>query len=472
MIDYSTIYRSKLDNKFHAELPNVSDDVVIEALFPMSAWNTPEAYAFANIKGYEPMTAKELETEEQQDEKLNSEDYFLEEKFDGTRALCYFLAQECIESGEVVDAIGFCRVFSRRISKKTGFYAENTDSVPHIRDIDCPELDGTILDGEMFINGLPFKEVSSTLNCLWDKAVDRQIEKGFITFHAFDILFYRGIDLRKMPLERRKKYLKIVVEEVNSPYVQLVDYQSCGRNIDIRPYESSHGTPEDLYYSLKDKDKLNSYPVFSKEMEEFIDDLRVYVTHLTPRAFYEYIVATGGEGLIIKPKNGKYHHKRGWEYSKIKAFLTREMILIDFEEPTREYTGKAPKNWGYWEGDTPVTKHYYNKQVGNLVLGVLITEEELDKIPEKKRGKLYTPSYAKIHNHDELYIMEVCVTSGFDDETREYFTRNKDRLIGSVIEVKANDIMKDTGKLRHPRYLRMRKDKNPEQCTWKDHIGG
>ena len=68
--------------------------------------------------------------------------------------------------------------------------------------------------------------------------------------------------------------------------------------------------------------------------------------------------------------------------------------------------------------------------------------------------------------------MEVCVTSGFDDETREYFTRNKDRLIGSVIEVKANDIMKDTGKLRHPRYLRMRSDKNPEQCTWKDHIGG
>ena len=275
-----------------------------------------------------------------------------------------------------------------------------------------------------------------------------------------------------MPLERRKKYLKIVVEEVNSPYVQLVDYQSCGRNIDIRPYENNHGTPEDLYYSLKDKDKLSSYPVFSKEMEEFIDDLRVYVTHLTPRAFYEYIVATGGEGLIVKPKQGKYHHKRGWEYSKIKAFLTREMILVDFEEPTREYQGKAPKNWGYWEGDTPVTKHYYNKQVGNLVLGVLITEEELNKIPEKKRGKLYTPSYAKIHNLDEMYIMEVCVTSGFDDDTRDYFTRNKNRLIGSVIEVKANGIMTDTGELRHPRYLRMRPDKNAEQCTWKDHIGG
>lgn len=464
MIDYSTIYRSNLDNKFHAEFPNVSDDVVIEAMFPIDQWNTPEAYAFADIRGYEPMTAKELETEEQQDEKLNSEDYFLEEKFDGTRALCYFLSQEY----ENDDLIGYCRVFSRRISKKTGFYAENTDSVPHIRDIDCPELDGTILDGEMFINGLPFKEVSSTLNCLWDKAVDRQIEKGFISFHAFDILFYRGIDLRKMPLERRKKYLKIVVEEVNSEYIELVDYQSCGTMIDTRPYFSSHGEPIKVYHDLQDKGKLSNYPAFEDTcLPHKLDNY-----HLPPRAFYEYIVATGGEGLIIKPKNGKYHHKRGWEYSKIKAFLTREMILIDFEEPTREYQGKAPKNWGYWEGDTPVTKHYYNKQVGNLVLGVLITEEELNKIPEKKRGKLYTPSYAKIHKHDELYIMEVCVTSGFDDDTREYFTRNKDRLIGSVIEVKANGIMTDTGKLRHPRYLRMRTDKNPEQCTWVDHIGG
>ena len=468
MIDYSTLHRSGTDNKFHATDLQTNEDVVLEAMFPIDEWNTPEAYEFAGIKGYEPMTAKELETEEQQDEKLNSEDYFLEEKFDGTRALMYFCKQDYVESGEVADAEGWCRVFSRRISKKTGFYAENTDSVPHLREINKPELAGTIIDGEMFINGLPFKEVSSTLNCLWDKAVDRQIEKGFISFHAFDILFYRGIDLRHMPLERRKKYLKIVVEESESPYIELVDYQICGKMIDTRPYHFLHGKPIEVYEELRDKGKLSNYPAFENTcLPHKIDNY-----HLTPRAFYEYIVATGGEGLIVKPKQGKYHHKRGWEYSKIKAFLTREMILVDFEEPTREYQGKAPKNWGYWEGDTPVTKHYYNRQVGNLVLGVLLTEEELASIPEKKRGKLYTTPYANVYRHDDLYIMEVCVTSGFDDDTREYFTRNRKRLIGSVVEVKANGIMTDTGKLRHPRYLRMRPDKNAEQCTWKDHIGG
>jgi ATP-dependent DNA ligase len=44
-------------------------------------------------------------------------------------------------------------------------------------------------------------------------------------------------------------------------------------------------------------------------------------------------------------------------------------------------------------------------------------------------------------------------------------------VIGKVLEVKANELFKDTGKMRHPRFLRMRPDKNPEDCTWKDHIG-
>ena len=225
-LDFSTLHRSGTDNKFHVTEIETDDDVVLEEMFPIEMWDCPEAFKFAGIRGYEPMTAKELETEEVQDEKLRDPSNIIEEKFDGTRALVYFLSQDCIESGEIVGAIGWCRVFSRRISKKTGFYVENTDSLPQFRELDRPELSGTILDGEMFINGLPFKEVSSTLNCLWDKSIDRQIEKGFISFHAFDILFYKGVDLRKMPLERRKVYLHLAVEEANSGIKQLEGYLS------------------------------------------------------------------------------------------------------------------------------------------------------------------------------------------------------------------------------------------------------
>lgn len=481
-LDLQTLHRSGKDNKFHCTDLQTGADVVIEESFSSDNWDCPEAFEFAGIRGYEPMTAKELETEEQQDEKLRDLAYYIEEKFDGTRALVYFLSQGwCNENGEVVDTEGFCRVFSRRISKKTGFYVENTDSLPQIRELDRPELGGTILDGEMFIDGLPFKEVSSTLNCLWDKAIDRQIEKGFITFHAFDILFYKGIDLRKMPLERRKVYLHLAVEESDCPYIQEVKYYECGKTLPI--------TVNEVVNRVDDPKKFFKYLEENKDTYPNLYECwnRAEHHYLTPRAYYELIVATGGEGLIVKPKAGKYQHKRGWEYSKIKKFLTREMIVIGFSEPTKEYTGKEVRKWGFWvEKDTdkrvmgnfygdknyiPVTKFYYYNQVGNLLLGVLISVEEYNAMPKNKRGKVYELDDLGLNYDTSMYVMEVCECAGFDDETREYFTRNREKMVGTVVEVKANELFRDSGKMRHPRYMRQRFDKDPEQCIWSDHIG-
>lgn len=456
---------------------------IIDEQFPTELWDCPEAYNMAGIVGYEPMTAKELETEEEQDEKLDSTTNYVEEKFDGTRALVYFLSQENAQGKDE----GFCRVFSRRVSKKTGFYVENSDSLPQIRDIDVPELDGTILDGEMFINGLPFKEVSSTLNCLWSKAIDRQIEKGFISLHAFDILFYKGIDLRKMSLAKRKKYLHLAVEEANSDYIEEVPYYTCGAFItDL----AGHTVPTReimTFRSIRYKNTFSDDIVTYKDTyPHFYNDL--INGYLTPRGYYELIVASGGEGLIVKPIEGKYLHKRGWEYSKVKKFLTRELVVLDFDEPTKVYDGKDRKNWQYWADEVgnrlpvgvhndphyvPVTKFYYYNLVGNLRLGLLITHEEYEAIPKNKRGAIYYPSIVGFDSSydDTHHFMLVCECSGFDDATREYFTEHEDEICGSVVEVKANEIFKDSGKLRHPRFLRVRNDKEPERCTWKDHVG-
>ena len=480
-LDFNTLRRDSKDNKFY-----FADGTELDEMFPSEMWDCPEAFKMAGIRGYEPMTAKELETEEVQDERLADSSNIIEEKFDGTRALVYFMSQQVFDPEKNIlteEYTGFCRVFSRRVSKKTNFYVENSDSVPQIREIDVPDLAGTILDGEMFINGLPFKEVSSTLNCLWDKAVDRQIEKGFISLHAFDILFYKGIDLRKMPLERRKVYLHLAVEEANSPYIEEVEYFDCGKELTDTDLYSEvikrvGDFGEDPYFDSLEDDK-ETYPNLYKCWKN--------QTPLTPRAYYELIVSTGGEGLIVKPKSGKYNHKRGWEYSKIKKFLTRELIVLGFDEPTKEYTGKDIKKWGFWvKKDTdervqgnffgdknyiPVTKFYYYNQVGNLLLGVLMTEEEVNKIPKNKRGQLYQPVCANIYDKDEMYVMEVCECAGFDDDTREYFTRNKDKMVGSVVEVKANELFRDSGKMRHPRFMRMRPDKEAERCIWVDHVG-
>lgn len=386
--------------------------------------------------------------------------------------------KDLIEDGIYYPQEAYTRCFSRRVSKQTGWYCENTDSLPHLRDICIPELAGTIIDGEMFIPNRPFKDVSSTLNCLYDKAIERQNKLGKIVFHAFDIVYYKGTCVKKLPLYKRKELLKKVVEKVNSPYLKLVDYQSCGSAIDTTPYIETHKDMYDVFYNVSKE----AYPYFYNEVSH--KDGKDYT--LSPKAFYEYIVATGGEGVIIKSKNGKYHHKRGREYLKVKKFLTRELIIMGFTEPTKEYTGIFPNNsWNYWVdengkrkslisvkgmkadklieiGYTPVTRHWYENQVGQLMLGVVVTKEQLEKIPPKKRGFII--------NDDGFICMQVCECSGFDDEMRLEFTNNRENYIGSVVEVKANEIFRDTGKLRHPRFLRVRPDKNSDDCVWEDHI--
>ena len=92
-LDLQTLHRSGSDNMFHCTDLQTDEDTVIDEMFPIEMWDCPEAFKMAGIRGYEPMTAKEIETEEQQDEKLRDSTNIIEEKFDGTRALVYFLSQ-------------------------------------------------------------------------------------------------------------------------------------------------------------------------------------------------------------------------------------------------------------------------------------------------------------------------------------------------------------------------------------------
>ena len=427
---------------------------------------TKEKYIEEGIKWCEPMLAKEIEDEEKQRELLQDPNYYVEEKFDGTRGILHIFDYGC-------------RVFSRRISEKTGWFCENSDSVPQIRDIVVPRLAGTILDGEMFIPNRPFKDVSSTLNCKWDKAVERQEELGKIVFHAFDILYYRGIRVEMLPLSRRKQLLEMALKEINSEYVELVKYYSCDSKIPVEV----HNAP----WLFKQR---SAYPELVEDIfEDTTNNTNIF--EVRPISYYQHIIANGGEGVIVKPKDGKYYYKRGWEYSKIKKFLTREVIIMGFTPPTKEYKGKFPDFdlWDYWETTdmklldlsetlssvreklkdkyypkdcAPVSKFYCKGWVGNIVFGVVISDDEIAKLPKSKKFEIQ-----EYRDHKILIVGEC---SGMDEEARAKFSTNPDEFIGKVIEVKANEIFNDTGKLRHPRFLRMRPDKDFSQCLWSDHV--
>jgi len=119
----------------------------------------------------------------------------------------------------------------------------------------------------------------------------------------------------------------------------------------------------------------------------------------------------GFEGIMVKPIAGSYECKRSSLWLKVKPFIEVSLTVIDTEEGTGRNAGK---------------------------LGALIVE-----------------------GTDGGKFIKTNVGSGLSDTDREEFWKAKDKLIGQVIEVRADAITQnqnatDEYSLRFPRFLRFR----------------
>ena len=439
---------------------------------------TAEDYEKAGIIGYEPMTAKEV-MENKLDKLLTDDTVICERKLDGVR-----IQLRVFNSTKEVP-YPHCRLFSRNISLKTGFYSERTDNFPHFRDYGKAELANTILDGELLVPNVPFSETSAVVLSLPEESISKQKEVGKPVFNAFDILFYKGKDLRSIPLIERKGYLEEAVRELSNNYVvanpwyqeevNLIVTENAWRQMYIKSEEMG------LY-------ELRKYLGYVDHNSKFART-RLLNVPLSFKAYFQYITKIlNGEGIMLKDPNSIYEHKRTRAYQKVKKEIDRDVIIIGFTEPTKEYGGKFPK--GYWEyffdekskvvlhaedsehtqhllemGFIPVTKNFFYNQVGGIEYGVVITEDkarELKALEKKSKGK----KKFDIIVMNEMIIVKVGECEGITEEDRAYMTKHKDDLLGSVIEVKGNEIFNDTGRIRHPRFVRYREDKRAEECTW------
>ena len=118
----------------------------------------------------------------------------------------------------------------------------------------------------------------------------------------------------------------------------------------------------------------------------------------------------GFEGLMIKPNNNYYECKRSHAWLKIKPFIEVTLKVIDIQEGTGKHEGK---------------------------LGAFSVEGEDD-------GKFFSLS----------------VGSGLTDEQRDMYWADRDKLIGRLIEVRADAITKSIEgehfSLRFPRFKSFR----------------
>ena len=156
--------------------------------------------------------------------------------------------------------------------------------------------------------------------------------------------------------------------------------------------------------------------------------------------FYNRIIANGGEGVILKNTQALYGDDSSWV--KVKREATADVVIIGY---------KPPKATSVKRGDPSGAK-----TPTKLAAAGLIGAIEFGQYPAGRSRP------------EDLKPCGFC--SGMDDAARAMFTAHQKKYIGQVMEIKHNG-REPTGKFRHPRFIRLRPDKDPRNCVYrKDEI--
>ena len=249
-----------------------------------------------------------------------------------------------------------CRFFSTE-------GVEKTDNYPHLRDFFMSQqFPNLILDGEINYPGKTSQYVTRATGAGADNSVAFQEENGFVHYTLWDILRTpKGTWLLNKPYHERRSileqyYNRFIKGSSLEEYIKLVDRRTSGK-----------------------------------------------------KEFYEEIIASGREGVVLKQLDSPYfmNTKKKWVWMKIKQKDTADLFIVGYDD------------------------------LGALRLGAYVN------------GKV------------EL----VCTCSGMNEDIRRMLSEHKDANLNRVVKISYME-KTERGVPRHPRFEGFHESKLANECTW------
>ena len=330
---------------------------------------------------------------------IYSGDYCLSEKIDGDWRML------------IKDMEGNFHLRGRSESVNGG-YADKTAWVPHINEELKNIPNGTVLLGEMYLDSKRgSRNVTTIMGCLAEKAIARQEKGEKLSYYIFDCLAFEGKSLIKETLiDRVDTFYCIANYLFNRKYIKFSKY----------------------YYNPND-------------MEEAIAK----------------ILSSGGEGAVLKLKNGIYEPgKRPARKSiKVKKEIAEEIdcfLTGEYKPATWHYTGKEIDNWEYWfdlKNNQKMKGKYYTEFLNGATI---------EPITKGAYNDWAGAVEIAIYKNNE--IIPIGWISNVTEEVKNGIIHEKEKWKFKVAKVTAMMIEKDTGALRHGKILEWREDKSWRDC--------
>ncbi len=165
------------------------------------------------LKQFEPPRAYEPKDK---DTILSTQHSIIEPKLDGVRGIIH-----CTPDGVFI--------LSRRVNKD-GAYTQFQDNVPHLRDhatlVTLGKAGYTILDSELLapVDDDTLGNTMSIIGAKPEKAIETQKKIGNAYIVLFDVIEFKGKDIRKYAWRARRLYLNEIELDEKNKYIRRIPY--------------------------------------------------------------------------------------------------------------------------------------------------------------------------------------------------------------------------------------------------------